>query len=154
MFYVNVSNYYSFSQIYRFQVMVLTFSIVRLCFNIGAQPVHLSFKANSTPIVTKASNSTEPCTHTGTWNKVCKCETLMEKNYKFDLFFYNILWIVEEPVLLQLQEIAGLMKSSNPIHCNNCYGLRDMLVNPQDVSDENQISHYFYLPKTVFIHCW
>lgn len=44
----------------------LTFSIVRLCFNIGAQPVHLSFKANSTPIVIKASNSTEPCTHTGT----------------------------------------------------------------------------------------
>lgn len=56
-------------------------------------------------------------------------------------------------VLLQMQEIAGLTKSSNPIHYNNCYGLRDMLVNPQDVSDENQISHYFYLPKKVFIRC-
>lgn len=46
--------------------MFLTFNIVRLCFNIGAQPIHLNFKANSTPIVIKASNSTEPCTHTGT----------------------------------------------------------------------------------------
>lgn len=58
---------------------------------------------------------------------------------------------MEEQVLLQMQVIAELMKSTNPIHCNNYYELIGMLANPQDVSDESQISHCFYLPKKIFI---
>lgn len=43
-----------------------TFSIVRLCFNIVAQPIHLSFKANSTAMLLKARSSIELCTQTDT----------------------------------------------------------------------------------------
>jgi len=46
-----------------------------------------------------------------------------------------------------MPETARLTKSVNPIHCTNCYGLRDMLANLQDALDENQTSHCSYLPE-------
>lgn len=54
-------------------------------------------------------------------------------------------------VPLRMLETVGLTKSINPIHCTNCYGLKDMPVNPQDASDENQIFHCFYLPERVIV---
>lgn len=54
-------------------------------------------------------------------------------------------------VPLRMLETARLTKLINPIRCTNCYGLKDMPVNPQDVSDENQISHCFYLPERVIV---
>jgi len=74
IYYIIDAIYSTFSNICDFRRNIsseyLTFSTVRLCLNIGAQPVHLSFKANCAPIVINASNSTELCTHTGTYNKV------------------------------------------------------------------------------------
>lgn len=52
-------------QIWFEKKIVFTFSIVRLCFNIVDQPIHLNFKANSMPIIIKAKSSMDPCAHTG-----------------------------------------------------------------------------------------